>query len=79
MFFLVATMLGLFGSSVLPSIIRMDALNYFNYASIISFFDVVSILEGTNAYIWKFGVLIVIGIIGYVAGSVKFRKKDLPL
>ena len=45
MFFLVATMLGLFGSPVLPSIIRMEALNAFNYVSIISLFDVVSILD----------------------------------
>lgn len=33
MFFLVATMLGLFGSSIMPSIIRMEALDYFNYVS----------------------------------------------
>ncbi len=48
MFFLVATMLGLFGSPILPSIIRMDALNYFNYVSIITLFDPISILDGTG-------------------------------
>jgi len=79
MFFLVATMLGLFGSSVLPSIIRMEALNAFNYVSIISLFDVVSILEGTTAFIWKWAILIVVGVACYVAGSLRFRKKDLPL
>jgi ABC-2 type transport system permease protein len=79
MFSLVATMLGLFGSSILPSIIRIDALNYFNYASLISLFDVLSIFDKTSAFIWKFAILIVIGIICYFVGGKKFVKKDLPL
>lgn len=79
MFFLVATMLGLFGSKVLPSVVRLSALNFFNYTSLISLFDVVSILDGTTAYIWKFAILIVVGLICYIVGSIKFQKKDLPL
>ena len=79
MFFLVATMLGLFGSKVLPSVVRLSALNFFNYTSLISLFDVVSILDGTSAFIWKFAILIVVGLICYIAGSIKFQKKDLPL
>lgn len=79
MFFLVATMLGLFGSSILPSIIRMDALNTFNYVSIITLFDPISILDGTSAFIWKFCILAAIGCVCYVIGSIRFRKKDLPL
>ena len=79
MFFLVATMLGLFGSSVLPSIIRMNALNAFNYVSLISLFDVVSILEGTLSYLWKWAILVAVGIVCYVVGSIRFEKKDLPL
>ena len=79
MFFLVATMLGLFGSSILPSIIRMDALNTFNYVSIITLFDPISILDGTTAFIWKFCILAAIGCVCYVIGSIRFRKKDLPL
>ena len=79
MFFLVATMLGLFGSPVLPSIIRMKALNAFNYVSIISLFDVISVLEGTLTFLWKLGILAVIGIVCYITGSIKFQKKDLPL
>ena len=63
MFFLVATMLGLFGSKVLPSVVRLSALNFFNYTSLISLFDVVSILDGTTAFIWKFAILIVVGLI----------------
>lgn len=79
MFFLVATMLGLFGSHVLPSLIRLNALNYFNYVSIISLFDVVSIIENGTAFIWKFAILVAIGLAGYIIGSLKFEKKDLPL
>jgi ABC-2 type transport system permease protein len=79
MFFLVATMLGLFGSPILPSIIRMNALNNFNYVSIITLFDTISILNGEKAYIWKFIILAVVGLVCYIIGSVRFRKKDLPL
>ncbi|MBR5943168.1 MAG: ABC transporter permease subunit [Clostridia bacterium] len=79
MFFLVATMLGLFGSTIMPSIIRMEALNYFNYATIITLFDPISILEGTWDFLWKFGILIAVGCACYFAGGVRFRKKDLPL
>ena len=79
MFFLVATMLGLFGSPILPSIMRMTALNAFNYVSIISLFDVVSILDGTLTFVWKWAILIALGVVGYVVGSIKFKKKDLPL
>lgn len=56
-----------------------EFVNYFNYTTIISLFDVVSIIEGTGAQYWKFAILFVLGVIGYVAGSVKFDKKDLPL
>ena len=79
MFFLVATMLGLFGSPVIPSVVRIGALNNFNYVSIISLFDVVSILDGTSTWIWKLGILIIIGVVGYILGDIKLLKKDLPL
>ncbi len=78
-FALVAAMLGLFGSPVIPSVVRLDALNNFNYTTIISLFDVISIMESTSAFVWKFAILAVLGIVGYIAGSVIFTKKDLPL
>jgi len=78
-FALVAAMLGLFGSPVIPKVVRLDSLNYFNYTTIISMFDVVSIMDGTTVFIWKFAILLVLGIIGIIAGSLKFIKKDLPL
>lgn len=79
MFFLVATMLGLFGSQVIPSIIRLSALNYFNYFSLISLFDSISILSGTCTFIWKWAILVAIGVVCYFIGFRKFEKKDLPL
>ena len=53
--------------------------NYFNYVSIISLFDVVNVLDGGYMWIWKLLILVVIGMVGYVCGAIKFRKKDLPL
>lgn len=78
-FALVAAMLGLFGSPVIPSVVRLDALNNFNYATIISLFDVISIIEGTGAFVWKFIILAAAGLLGYILGAVRFTKKDLPL
>lgn len=78
-FFLVATILGLFGTPIIPQIIRMDALNYFNYASLISLFDVISILNGTLAFLWKLSILLCVGIVCYVLSVVIYKKKDLPL
>lgn len=79
MFFLVASMLGLFGSKIMPSVIRLSSLNFFNYVTIISLFDTSSILDGTTAFIWKWAILIGIGVICYLIGSLRFQKKDLPL
>ena len=78
-FALVAAMLGLFGSPVIPKVVRLDSLNYFNYTTIITMFDVVSIMDGTTVFIWKFAILAVLGLAGLIAGSLKFTKKDLPL
>lgn len=72
-------MLGLFGSPVIPSVVRLDALNSFIYATIISLFDVISIINGTNVFLFKFIILIICGIIGYIIGGYYFTKKDLPL
>ena len=78
-FALVAAMLGLFGSQVIPSVVRLDSLNYFNWATIISLFDVISIIDGTNTFIYKYAILFGLGLIGYIIGSERFIKKDLPL
>ncbi len=79
MFFLVATILGLFGSKAIPSAIRIEAMNYFNYTTILSLFDTMSITAGTLTFLWKWAILIAIGVVCYVVSVVKFDKKDLPL
>ncbi|HEY8443444.1 MAG TPA: ABC transporter permease subunit [Clostridia bacterium] len=79
MFFLVATILGLFGSNVIPSAIRIEAMKYFNYVSVISLFDAISIMGGTLTFLWKFAILLAIGAAAYAIGIIKFDKKDLPL
>ena len=78
-FSLVCTILGLFGSQVVPSAMRISAMNFFNYISIITLFDTVSILNGSLNYLWRFGVLILVGIITFIAGVFRFDRKDLPL
>lgn len=78
-FSLVAAMLGLFGSPVIPKVVRLDALNNFNYVTLITLFDAISIIDGALTFLWKFSILLVLGVIGYVVGSIKFTKKDLPL
>lgn len=79
MFFLVCAILGLFGEKVIPSAIRIEAMNKFNYCTIISLFNVNSILNGTTEYIKGFFILIAIGSVGLALGRAKFNKKDLPL
>lgn len=54
-------------------------MKYFNYVSIISLFDAISILGNTTAFIWEFAILIGIAIVTYVVGLLNFEKKDLPL
>ena len=79
LFFLVATILGLFGSKVIPSAMRIDAMNCFNYISLITLFDTNSIIAGTTTFIWKWAILLAVGVVAYIIGIKKFNKKDLPL
>ncbi len=79
MYFLVATILGLFGSASFPSVIRIDAMNIFNYTTIISLFDTNSILTGGLTFLWKLAILLVVGVVCFIVGQEIFKKKDLPL
>lgn len=78
MFFLVSTILGLFGSPSIPNAVKIDAMNIFNYTSIISLFDANAILEG-RSFIYGFYILLGITVITYLIGIIKFDRKDLPL
>lgn len=37
-----------------------------------------SILSGTLTFIWKWAILVAIGVVCYFIGFKKFKKKDLP-
>ncbi len=78
-FSLVCTILGLFGSAVVPSAMRISAMNVFNYISLITLFDTVSILNGSLSFLWQFGILFAVGVITFIIGVFRFDKKDLPL
>ena len=78
-FFLVSSILGLFGSEVMPLALRIDSMNFFNYLTIIRLFDVQSILEGTTTFYYLLIPLLAISVVTYVVGCVVFTKKDLPL
>ncbi len=78
-FMLVCTILGLFGSNVVPSAMRIEQMNVFNYLSLISLFDTNLILTGGLSFLIGFGVLALIGIVTFVIGTFVFDRKDLPL
>ncbi len=78
-FMLVCTILGLFGSNVVPSAMRIEQMNFFNYLSLISLFDTTKILAGGLNFLIGFGVLAVVGVITFVIGTFVFDRKDLPL
>ena len=78
-FMLVCTILGLFGSNVVPSAMRIDQMNVFNYLSMISLFDTNLILAGGLTFFIGFGVLAFIGVISFIIGTIVFDRKDLPL
>ena len=83
--------LGLFGSEVFVSVgIGVEAMNFFNYLSIFtlintdsisSFSKAVAGLDASISYtwIWQLAIMIAIGAITALIGSIKFVKKDLPL
>ena len=58
---------------------RQNLQNLFNFCSIISLFDEISILNHTTAFICKWAILLGIGVICYIIGSNKLKKKDLTL
>lgn len=80
MFFLVTSIIGIFGSAAMPSTIRIDAMNIFNYVTIVRLFDVNAILANDiSTYFLKLIALFVIGIATTAGGCIYFEKKDLPL
>ncbi len=83
--FFLASLLGMFGSEDLVNMgIGVEILNIFNRLTIISLFDANAVQTiGTGdvdtGFIPGMLILAAIAIVGYIAGAVKFCKKDLPL
>lgn len=88
----IACILGLFGSQVFVSVgIGVQAMNIFNYATLFTLVDCDSIGAFSKAvsgvedvaisfdWIWKCGILLGVGVVFSLAGSIVFLKKDLPL
>ena len=83
--FFIASLMGIFGSDNMVTMgVGVEELGIFNKLTLISLFDINSI--GTvgsdhvdNTFVWKLMILAGIALVSYIAGAVKFCKKDLPL
>lgn len=71
---ILGSLFGMFGS-----MLNVDALAFFKYLSVYSFFDLNSILTGGVAWVILMVVALVIAVAAYAAGTWRFCKKDLPL
>lgn len=79
-YFFVASILGLFGSKAIPGTIRIDAMNFFNYITIVSLYDPIAVMDANYLkYSIKLVALLVISLVTYTLGMIRFTKKDLPL
>ncbi|MCD8373300.1 MAG: ABC transporter permease [Clostridia bacterium] len=83
--FFLASLLGMFGSDNLVQMgMGVEILGVFNNLTLIGLFDIESIATiGSEAvdyaFVWKLVILFVIAVAAYIAGAVRFTKKDLPL
>ena len=83
--FFLASLLGMFGSSNMVDMgMGVEALGIFNRLTLIGLYDINAIASvGSDpldtAFIWKLAVLAGIALICYIAGAIRFQKKDLPL
>ena len=79
-FFYICSILGLFGTKAIPGTVRIDMMKYFNYVTINALFDPLAVMNGNyTTFFIKVGCLLGITLVTYIAGMVKFTKKDLPL
>lgn len=78
-FFLVSAILGLFGSEVMPLALKISSMNFFNYLTIISLFNVNMILERNVIFYYLLIPLALLSVVTYLVGCIIFCKKDLPL
>lgn len=78
--FYINKVLGMFGD---PNFVNagmgLASMKVFDYMSIITLLDTASVSALTTDFIWKFAILVVVGLITFIVGNVVFVKKDLPL
>ncbi len=83
--FFLASLLGMFGSdSMVQMGMGSEALGTFNNLTLVGLFDIDALSTvGSGAvdtsFVWKLAVLAVIAAGMYIAGIIRFRRKDLPL
>lgn len=83
--FFLASLLGMFGGDDLVDMgIGVEELGIFNRLTLIGLYDIKSIStivtdDVDYSFVWKLAVLVLIAIVTYVVGAVRFQKKDLPL
>lgn len=72
---------GVVGAFLLLSLVSLfgEKLEALGDLTIVSLYDINSIVSGTSDYIWKLVILVGIGVITYITGITVFSKKDLPL
>ena len=88
----ICAILGLFGSKVFVSVgLGVEAMNVFNYVTIFTLIDTDSVVGFSKAlanvqdavisfnWIWECGIMLGIGLVAVIFGSLRFFKKDLPL
>jgi len=72
---------GIVGAFIVLSIMSMfgSSFQWMKNLTLVSLYDINSVLANTSDYIWKFIVLAGVGVITYLIGSMAFTKRDLPL
>ncbi|MCD8321295.1 MAG: hypothetical protein LUC89_00225 [Oscillospiraceae bacterium] len=83
--FFICSLLGMFGSESMVNVgMGVEELGMFNHVSLIGLFDIDALgTVGSGAvdtsFIPKLIALVVVAVICYTAGAIRFQKKDLPL
>jgi ABC-2 type transport system permease protein len=72
---------GIVGAQILMSIMGMfgSSFRWMRSFTLVTLFDINSVLANSGDFIWKFIVLAAVGAVCYTIGSVAFAKRDLPL
>ncbi|MCD8054466.1 MAG: ABC transporter permease [Lachnospiraceae bacterium] len=83
--FFICSLLGIFGSeNMVNTGMGVEELGMFNRLSLVGLFDIDALgTVGSGAvddsFIPKLIVLVVVAVVCYVAGAIRFQRKDLPL